>query len=65
MQRNQKTVSASGVIVLMMVLINTIILEQGLISSRDWYLITFFTIPLLLIAIVAFRRKISKQRSAP
>lgn len=60
MQRNQKTVSASGVIVLMMVLINTIILEQGLISSRDWYLITFFSIPLLLIAIVAVRRKISK-----
>ena len=59
MQRNQKKVSASGVIVLVMVLLNAIILEQGLVANQNWYKLSFVALPLLLVSIVFFRRKLS------
>lgn len=57
MPRNQKKVLASGMMVLLMVFLNAFILQQGLVSNEVWYKLTFITIPLLLLSIVAFRRK--------
>jgi hypothetical protein len=58
MQRNQKKVSAGGTIVLLLLLLNVIMLKQGFISNEAWYKLAFVTVPLLLIAIVLFRKKI-------
>ncbi len=58
MQRNQNKVSAGGVIVLLFVLLNAIVLEQGFVSHPKWYKLAYVTLPLLLISIIMFRRKL-------
>jgi uncharacterized membrane protein YhdT len=57
MPRNLKKVSAGGVIVFLFALLNAIVLEQGYISHTKWYKLAYVTLPLLLISLVALRRK--------
>jgi hypothetical protein len=57
MQRGHHTVSAGGIIVLALLLLNAIVLEQGYVSSARWYKLAWVTIPLLLFSIFLFRQK--------
>lgn len=58
MHRNQQKISAGGMWVLLLVLLNAIVLQQGFIAGNDWYKIAYATLPLLLVAIIVFKRKI-------
>jgi hypothetical protein len=57
MRRNQKKTSAGGAMVLLTVLLNGIVLEQAATSNRDLYSLLLFTIPLLVISIIASQAK--------
>ena len=58
MYQNGKKISADGVLVLWLVILNTIILKQGFIAHPKWYFLLMLTIPLMLISLFVFRRKI-------
>ncbi|WP_155523195.1 hypothetical protein [Paracnuella aquatica] len=58
MQRNPKKVSVGGAVVLMLVMLNAFVLEQGLVSKVSGYLPLLLTVPLLLLSLV-FRNRIS------
>ena len=58
MQRNQKTVSAGGMIILVFIMINAIIFEHGYKNHAEVYKLAYITLPLLVISIMAFRRKL-------
>lgn len=51
MQRNQKKVSVGGTVVLMLVILNALVLEQGLVSKVTGYMPLLLTVPLLLLSI--------------
>lgn len=57
--RGDQKISAGGILVLLLVLVNIVILEKGLTSRPRWYQLGFITLPLLLgvIAVLKFRRK--------
>ena len=57
MQRNQSTVSAGGMIVLVLCLLNVIVLEQAFVSSAQWYKLAWITLPLLLLSVILYRRR--------
>jgi hypothetical protein len=57
MQQAQKRVSASGSIVLCSVLLNGWVVKQGFLAGSNWYALLLFTLPLLLVSIIAFKRK--------
>ena len=59
MHRSHKEISGSGPIIMLFLLLNAIVLEQGLVSGASWYRLLMITVPLLLVSIVANRRKIS------
>jgi hypothetical protein len=57
MIRDPKKISISGIISLMLVIINALILRAALVTGNEqWYLAFVFTIPLLLIAISNIRK---------
>jgi len=58
MQRNQQAESICGTVVLLLVLCNAVVLEHGLVAGGVWYKLLFVTLPLLLLSIIAFRKKI-------
>jgi uncharacterized membrane protein YhdT len=51
MHRNQKKVSADGLVILFLALLNAVVLQQGLASNPMWYKAMYVTLPLLGIAI--------------
>lgn len=55
MQRNRSTVSAGGIVVLFVVLLNAIVIRQGFVIHPEWYRFLFLTLPLL--TFLVFRRK--------
>ena len=57
--RGDQKISAGGILVLLLVLVNIVILEKGLTSRPRCYQLGFITLPLLLgvIAVLKFRRK--------
>ena len=59
MPRNQKKVSANGMVVYLMLGLNAIVLQQGLVDSAGWYKFLFLTIPLWLISIWFLRRPLA------
>ena len=59
MHRNHKEISGSGSIIMLFLLLNAIVLEQGLVSGTSWYRLLMITVPLLLVSIIANRRKVS------
>lgn len=57
MQRNQKQVSASGIFIVYLVLLNVVVMKQGFVAHSDWYTLLFVTLPLLLVSIITFKQK--------
>lgn len=57
--RSQKKISVGGSIVMVFLLLNAIVLEYSLVSDKSWYELLIVTVPLLLISIFAYRRKVS------
>jgi glutamate synthase domain-containing protein 2 len=57
MIKNQKQVSASGLIILILVLVSAIALKDGYIGSGKSYWVLAFSLPLLLLAIINIRQK--------
>ena len=57
MSRNQKSVSASGVIILIIVLLNAIVLKTAYIDNADYYWALLIVLPLLLLAIYNIKQK--------
>ncbi len=56
MRRNQKKASAGGAMVLLMVILNGIILELAATSNPDLYSVLLFTVPLLVLSVIASRQ---------
>lgn len=57
MPRDQKQVSASGSIILAIVLLNAVILETAFTANGDFYWLLLLTFPLLLLAIYNIKQK--------
>jgi len=57
MQRNHRKISVANIVILLLVLLNAIVLQQGLVSHPGWYCLLYVTVPLLMVCIVA-RRKV-------
>jgi glutamate synthase domain-containing protein 2 len=57
MIRNQKQVSASGIIVFSLVLINVIIIRAAYTANDNWYWALLITLPLLALALLNTRQK--------
>jgi glutamate synthase domain-containing protein 2 len=57
MIKNQKQVSASGLIILILVLVSAIALKDGYIGSGKSYWVLVFSLPLLLLAIINIQQK--------
>ncbi len=56
MDQNQGNVSLARFGILLFVLVNAIVLQQGMISHPGWYMLLFVTVPLLLITMLSSRR---------
>lgn len=57
MTRINKSVPASGIIILLLVLINVIVIKEAFTGNGKWYLSLVITLPLLLLAIANIRQK--------
>jgi hypothetical protein len=57
MMGKQKPVSASGIIILFLVLLNAIAIREGYTGNEKWYWALTVTLPLLLLAILNIRQK--------
>jgi hypothetical protein len=53
----KQPVSASGLIILMLVLLSVIAIKEGYTSNEKWYRVLIVTLPLLLLAIINIRQK--------
>jgi len=56
MHRNQQKISKGGLIPSLFILLNAIVLEQGLVTDIKWYWLLFFTLPAFLISKAVFSR---------
>jgi hypothetical protein len=57
MYRNQKRISVSGVIVLLLSLLNAVVLKQAFVAHSHWYWLLAITLPLLLISLLFFNKR--------
>jgi hypothetical protein len=57
MEQNKREVSGAGALVLFATVLSAIALEQGIVGHTDWYALLTFTIPLLLVSLVFFKRR--------
>ena len=57
MQQNQKKTVPDGGLVFCMMVLNAIVMEQGLVTSSGWYLLLFITIPFLVASIFSLKHK--------
>lgn len=57
MAAKQIPASASGIIILILVLFSAIIMRSGYINNEKWYWVLIITLPLLLLAILNIRQK--------
>jgi hypothetical protein len=55
MERNQKQVSDSGILIIMVVLANAIVLEKSLVYGNRFYWLLLITVPLLMLSLVRRR----------
>jgi len=56
MHRNQAKISVGSIVILLLVLINVIVLQRGMVSDPEWYCLLYATIPSLLISLVVTRK---------
>jgi uncharacterized membrane protein YhdT len=57
MQRKQRPVSTAGMLTFWFVLLNVLVLRQGLTTNPDWYKLAVVTLPLLLLCLLNLRGK--------
>jgi len=57
MIHNKKQVPASGIAILMLVLVNVLAIIEAYTNNEKWYWVLVVTLPLLLLAIAHVRRK--------
>jgi hypothetical protein len=57
MQQNQKNTLPGGSLVFLLLLLNAIVLEQGLVTDSDWYLMLLLTVPLLVASVINFKQR--------
>ena len=57
MHSNQQKISKGGLMTSLFILLNAIVLEQGLVTHDKWYWLLFFTLPALVISQGIFHRK--------
>ena len=62
MRRNQKKISVGGLVMVAFILLNAIVLEHGFVFNSNWHKLFYITVPLLLIAAIAFRKNYGKHR---
>ena len=55
MQRNQKQVSGSGMMIVLMAIANALVLEKALVSNAGFYWLLLRTSPLFFITLFARR----------
>jgi len=59
MQRNQKEISAKGIIMLFLLVITAITMQEGLVSDPRWYKILLIMAPIFLVLlIIPSKRKV-------
>jgi hypothetical protein len=51
MTLNKKRDPASGLIILVLVLVSAIVMKEGFVSNAKWYWVLILTLPLLLLTI--------------
>jgi hypothetical protein len=61
MSRKQERTLAAGPMVLLMIVLNAIILEQGMVQSQEWYALLFVTIPLFIFSIINSKSKVPRR----
>ena len=54
--RKQKSIPASRIIILIIVLLNVIIIKEGYTGNGRWYFALIITLPLLILAIINIRQ---------
>ena len=59
MEGNQQKISAGGVGVSFLFLLNAIVLEQGFVTNEKWYWALTATLPLLILSIIASYKRAS------
>lgn len=57
MHEHQKKISAGGVLVLALTILNAVVLEKALVSDPGWYRYAWVTVPLLVILLILTRTK--------
>ncbi|WP_217603404.1 FMN-binding glutamate synthase family protein [Chitinophaga sp. GbtcB8] len=57
MARDNKSIPVSGIIILVLILINIIAIREAFTGNGMWYLVLSLTLPLLLLAIANIRQK--------
>ncbi|WP_160290208.1 hypothetical protein [Flavihumibacter solisilvae] len=57
MQQNQEPVSIAGSFVQILVLLNVIVIKYAFIYNLDWYKVEYCFLPLLVIAMLAQKKK--------
>lgn len=57
MHHNRKEASTGGLVILLIVLLNAIVLQQGLTVNPVWYKAVYVTLPLLGVAIFVSRTR--------
>jgi hypothetical protein len=53
---NKQEISKGRVIISLLILLNAIVLEQGLVVNDKWYWVLLLTVPVLIISQVLRRR---------
>lgn len=57
MTRNKETVPVSGMLLVLLVIVNALVMRAGLTRSTGWYWVLCITLPLLLIVTRNARKK--------
>jgi len=57
MQKNQKGILPGGNLVFFLLVLNAVIMEQGLVTNSSWYLMLLFTLPLMAASIFKFKQR--------
>ena len=57
MHPNQR-IPAGGMVILLLVILNAVIMEQGLVSHPKWYKLTIVTFPLLVFSVISSGKKL-------
>jgi hypothetical protein len=57
MQRNQKEISARGLLLLVLIVITALAMREGLTQNTSWYSVAFITLPIVLLLLLPYRKE--------